>query len=67
MEAGAPVSTDVDVSLLIGDYEAKRLLGGRQLPHAPLYSVLGDASLLDRFLSRYLGTAGWQSLGTLAH
>ncbi len=61
-EAGAPRPGDVDVSLLLGDYEAKRLLRGRALPHAPLFSVQGDSALLDRFFDRYRLCERWAGL-----
>lgn len=61
--AGAPADGGgVDVSLLVGDYEAKRFLQGRRLPHAPLFSVQGDDRLLRRFLRRYLRASRWAAL-----
>lgn len=61
--AGAPqAGRGVDVSLLMGDYEAKRLLMGRRLPHAPLFSVQGDDRLLNRFMNRYLRESRWSGL-----
>lgn len=61
-EAGAPRSGGADVSLLVGDYEARRLLRGRKLPHAPLFSVQGDGELLARFVERYLPAEQWIGL-----
>lgn len=63
--AGAPErGRGVDVSLLVGDYEAKRLLQGRRLPHSPLFSVHGDDRLLRSFLRRYLRASRWAGLHT---
>jgi hypothetical protein len=61
-EAGAPSRGGADVSLLVGDYEAKRLLLGRGLPHAPLFSIQGDEVLLSRFVERYLPAREWAGL-----
>ncbi|MEL6186426.1 MAG: hypothetical protein AAFU79_17530 [Myxococcota bacterium] len=61
--AGAPEEgRGVDVSLLMGDYEVKRLLMGRRLPHAPLFSVHGDDRLLAKFMKRYLREKRWSGL-----
>lgn len=63
VEAGDPrKGSGVDVSLLIGDYEARRFLRGRALPHAPLFSVQGDDKLLVQFVGRYLRSARWSGL-----
>lgn len=61
-EAGAPSRGGADVSLLVGDYEEKRLLRGRGLPHAPLFSLQGDGALFSRFVERYLADAVWSGL-----
>lgn len=61
-QAGAPRSGGADVTLLLGDYEAKRLLSGRRLPHRPLFSVRGDGVLLSRFVERYLTSERWVGL-----
>lgn len=54
-----PKGGGADVNVLVGDYEAKRILKGRGLPHKPLFSVQGDGALLARFVDRYLAGERW--------
>lgn len=59
---GPTTPEGADVTLLVGTYEARRIMAGRRLPHAPLFSLQGDASLYDRFVARYFADDGWVGL-----
>lgn len=59
---GQPRERGADTTVLLGTYEARRILAGRRLPTAPLFSVQGDAELYARFVRRYLSDARWVGL-----
>ncbi len=56
VKAGPRGEAPAQVTVLLGQNEAQRILKAKELPEDSLFDVIGDKSLLENFLRRYFNS-----------